>query len=417
MPSLGRGGASAIREDWPRLRPEVDWETAPDYAREYRREMLDIKAGVADEDPWLEPGYVCIWSSFSNRLCRPPFFNPKDKEKWARRLIEETRLAYPDRQIVVKQSPIPMKCRHGYDDADMIIEYGKGQTDPTRNCRIALHAYDNIIISSSVSNELVTWGCPVTALGRSWFSGFGIFHEPRGWEEYGDRPPIDEGARARWINWWLARQAPQARIASLVAAQVARFAERHGDKGLDYAGLYGALYGERGRRYRAHPSRIKATYAALSRQPLPKTALDVGCGQGELVKWLRGEGVEAYGVDVASTSELEPAEWFSYADARRLPYRAKQFDLVTCTDVLEHIAPEHVPLVLHELARVGCKVYAEIRFGKARTPSPTGWKKTNLHACADKGLEWWRKQFDSPLLEITENTAGRTGWAVWFQET
>ncbi len=87
-------------------------------------------------------------------------------------------------------------------------------------------------------------------------------------------------------------------------------------------------------------------------------ALDVGCGDGflmgrlsPLLRWVVGIDSESRGVELAS-ARLEP-----FANCRvlgassyRLPFRDSSFDLVTCTDVIEHL--NSLEAALSEITRV-----------------------------------------------------------------
>src|SRR5688572_28393898 len=76
-----------------------------------------------------------------------------------------------------------------------------------------------------------------------------------------------------------------------------------------------------------------------------KTALDVGCGAGLLCEPLARLGAEVTGVD-AAPENVEAAALHSRGAGLEIRYRAGElaslglgrFDLVTCLEVLEHVA-------------------------------------------------------------------------------
>lgn len=65
-----------------------------------------------------------------------------------------------------------------------------------------------------------------------------------------------------------------------------------------------------------------------------RNVLDYGCGKGSLVKTLEGLGYDAHGYDPAIPEYSA---------------RPQPADVVICTDVLEHIEPEHLEAVLDDL--------------------------------------------------------------------
>lgn len=86
-------------------------------------------------------------------------------------------------------------------------------------------------------------------------------------------------------------------------------------------------------------------------------ALDVGCGTGQGIKETRDAGYDVWGADIAENKSLW-TEWGIQdycvtAPAHKLPFQDNEFDLVVCTEVMEHI-PEHlVEDSLKEILRVG----------------------------------------------------------------
>lgn len=92
----------------------------------------------------------------------------------------------------------------------------------------------------------------------------------------------------------------------------------------------------------------------------PKNCLDIGCGTGLLVYYLRKLGVQAYGVDVsgyavsAASREIQP--FLQKADLRKLPYDNDEFELVVSMDVLEHLGRDQLKEAVNESIRVSRKL-------------------------------------------------------------
>jgi 2-polyprenyl-6-hydroxyphenyl methylase/3-demethylubiquinone-9 3-methyltransferase len=96
--------------------------------------------------------------------------------------------------------------------------------------------------------------------------------------------------------------------------------------------------------------------AAIVRPLAGKTALDVGCGAGLLCEPLARLGAEVTGVDAAAEN-IEAASLHSDGSGLSIRYMTGElsalglgaFDLVTCLEVVEHVADK--PAFLAELAR------------------------------------------------------------------
>jgi 2-polyprenyl-6-hydroxyphenyl methylase / 3-demethylubiquinone-9 3-methyltransferase len=112
------------------------------------------------------------------------------------------------------------------------------------------------------------------------------------------------------------------------------------------------------------------------RQPLEgKTALDVGCGAGLLAEPLARLGANVTGVD-ASSELIAVAREHAEAMGLAVDYRAAdvldiagRFDLVTCMEVIEHVADPaaFVGALAKLLAPGGLLILS--------TPNQTGWSK------------------------------------------
>lgn len=107
---------------------------------------------------------------------------------------------------------------------------------------------------------------------------------------------------------------------------------------------------------------IVAFYRALIIKLLmnPKNCLDVGCGVGRMVLWLRRFGVDAYGVDISkyaiqlADKSIKP--YLKIGDITNLPYKNNQFDAVITYDILERIERSKLRKAIEETIRVSRKL-------------------------------------------------------------
>lgn len=84
-----------------------------------------------------------------------------------------------------------------------------------------------------------------------------------------------------------------------------------------------------------------------------QSALEVGCGDGFGMYYVRQLVCRIYGCDISFVmlrNNPMPKHYLCQADAYRLPYRDASFDLVYCWELLHHV---HDPLqVVKDMARV-----------------------------------------------------------------
>lgn len=105
-----------------------------------------------------------------------------------------------------------------------------------------------------------------------------------------------------------------------------------------------------------------------------RSILDYGCGKGYLGKALAEHGIPIWEYDPAIPGKDESP---------------RPADLVVSTDVLEHVEPERLHLVLDDLRRCVRKVgYFVIHTGPAAKQLPDG-RNTHL---IQRGADWWRKR-------------------------
>lgn len=138
----------------------------------------------------------------------------------------------------------------------------------------------------------------------------------------------------------------------------------------------------------------------VSRLLRPKNALDVGCAKGFYVLALRRLGIEAVGIDwseyALKTAPEEVRGYLVRADAAKIPFADRSFDLTLCLDVLEHIGGDTIGTVLDEVSRV-CQRYLVIVTPVKDLPDkdlPVNEDRDPSHLTV-KSRHWWVEQFVS----------------------
>ena len=80
-----------------------------------------------------------------------------------------------------------------------------------------------------------------------------------------------------------------------------------------------------------------------------ESVLDVGCHERDLKKFIP-ENIKKYiGIDIGGTPDIN----INLDQVDHLPFENNEFDIIVCSDVLEHL--EHIHLVFDELCRVANK--------------------------------------------------------------
>jgi ubiquinone/menaquinone biosynthesis C-methylase UbiE len=93
-------------------------------------------------------------------------------------------------------------------------------------------------------------------------------------------------------------------------------------------------------------------------QPNGKTVIDIGCGTGDLVRWMSSQGGCAVGVDMPEMLNkaltVSPKENYRYIAglAERLPFKKECADAVVYFASLHHVPKEKIKDALHECQRV-----------------------------------------------------------------
>lgn len=123
-----------------------------------------------------------------------------------------------------------------------------------------------------------------------------------------------------------------------------------------------------------------AAVLKLIRHTNARTLLDFGCGRSKLSKALRN-----YGSSVKCT-DYDPGR------PKKATLPNDVFDIVTCTDVMEHVEPEYVDGVLGAIAqRAGKAAYFVIDTVPALRTLPDG---RNAHLTVREAA-WWLERLNT----------------------
>lgn len=107
-----------------------------------------------------------------------------------------------------------------------------------------------------------------------------------------------------------------------------------------------------------HEKRYRYLASVLTKNFKFKTALDAGCGMGHMTRALLKIGKQVKGTDVSRAAikhflpDLAKKGIVTQAGLEKLPYQDNEFDLVFCSDVMEHIPMFDVRASIKELTRV-----------------------------------------------------------------
>lgn len=103
-------------------------------------------------------------------------------------------------------------------------------------------------------------------------------------------------------------------------------------------------------RWYASAMGVRDAARAILGRPLGRV-LDLGCGRGSLIRFLRTLGVRAFGADLGADDLRRP--WSVGGNAVGLPFLSGTFDVVAALDVVEHVPADFQAELHAELRRVG----------------------------------------------------------------
>lgn len=146
---------------------------------------------------------------------------------------------------------------------------------------------------------------------------------------------------------------------------------------------YDGIYSDPKRARYGHSNHGKVAVPLVANKMATKSVLDVGCGGNEFKQEVLklNPAIRVVGLDFSCP----------FADvicsAEKMPFKDKEFDVLTAFDMLEHILPDQVDDILNEFARVSNRFIFSISY----VPSVNTFKGENLHPTVHSE-NWWIMQ-------------------------
>lgn len=133
-----------------------------------------------------------------------------------------------------------------------------------------------------------------------------------------------------------------------------------------------------------------------------KKGIDVGCGRANGVQFARESGFDVYGCDISEAAtkcwrERGVIDYCKVAPANKLPYADQEFDMVVCSEVMEHIPEEGTLETLKEIFRIGSdKFLFTISLVPEQLPV-AGYIQTHINLHEPK---WWFDRFKEAGFQV-----------------
>lgn len=143
------------------------------------------------------------------------------------------------------------------------------------------------------------------------------------------------------------------------------------------ANLYDETYFKDRERYADATARKNFTALKTCMRKGATRFLDVGCGDGHLVRMLRRRGYNVVGIDIVPHDE----PYTILGSATDIPFKDQYFDVAIASDVLEHLTEEENIIAERELLRVAKQVFVRV-----------GVKPEVGHYTLHP-LQWWKEHY------------------------
>ena len=140
--------------------------------------------------------------------------------------------------------------------------------------------------------------------------------------------------------------------------------------------------------------------------------LEYGCANGFLVKCLKDFGVNAYGIDISkyaiSNCPIDISKNVSVIinnnlniAIKKTNFKKKKFDWVISKDVLEHIKPSDLNIILKQISKITKKMFVIVPLGDKNKYRIKQYHLDKTHIVI-KNEAWWIKLFKKNDFKIED---------------
>lgn len=183
----------------------------------------------------------------------------------------------------------------------------------------------------------------------------------------------------------------------------------------DYNLRYFSHYSDTDEEYDWDSPGWRAFFTGIAKRTLEVTGpaartLDVGCAKGFLVMAFLEQGSDAYGIDISETSIAaapEPVRERVRVGSATEPFGAR-YDLITCTEVLEHLSPPDAELAIDNICAATDRIVLSSTPGDFDEPT-----HVNVHPVADWvaafALRGFYRRTDIDMSFLAP-------WAIYFEQ-
>lgn len=136
-------------------------------------------------------------------------------------------------------------------------------------------------------------------------------------------------------------------------------------------------------------------YHTLDQEFHPDSVLDLGCGIGHFLKPFHDNGTYVYGVDgsqYAIETGIIPRDQLTVHNLEEPFDPERQFDLVLCIEVLEHLSPESADTIVNTIATSG-----QTAVVSAAPPGQGGSYHIN-----ERNADYWIDKFNQEGMYLQE---------------